>query len=414
MRLLLTYLLLALAAGCGHGVSSHPGDPPDAAPPEDATPPIDASPDAPPGPPPETRLLGLNDISIFTWVPRMFVEIPQIGKLNGVDTPSDLVPRALFTRLVTSHNDIVAEFDEFHIMAIRFDVCDRIAPGPCPVGVDGSLRLVFQPVTLAGGADVGLHAFYAIPAAKLPEVVNDLRRIARLADVPVSSPLDLRTFFPEPRAAIRALLTTYATPAALIRLHVMGQDARTTQQRTVFRGLELKDGQMVDVEVPTVGATQQEVTVTGVDPSYAATPAADSPAGFALTLSSSAFNAAAPADRRSALEALVATQNPQLYTSSTVQCIACHTSTYLGVHRGAVAGIDLRTLTSRFASTHDLRIVNGISLTSEASLHAASWLALDPTISQRVVNETAMALDEIEQRFPVPTDAHFAPVKGAE
>ncbi|HEY0990101.1 MAG TPA: hypothetical protein VGD80_23775, partial [Kofleriaceae bacterium] len=89
MRSLLTYLLLALAAGCGHGVSSHPGDPPDAAPPEDAPPPIDAPPDAPPGPPPETRPLGLNDISILTWVPRMLVEIPQIGKLNGVDTPSD-------------------------------------------------------------------------------------------------------------------------------------------------------------------------------------------------------------------------------------------------------------------------------------------------------------------------------------
>lgn len=407
MRMLRINLLFALAAGCGPGVSSHPGDPPDAAVPDDASPPVDSPPpvDGPIDSPLETRPLGLNDVSILLWVPRQIIEVPQIGKLNGVETPTDLVPRALFTRLVTSHNDIVAEFDEFHIMAIRFDVCDRIVPGPCPTGADGSLRLVFQPVSLAGGADVGLHAFYMIPAAKLPAVVNELRRIARLADIPVSSPLDLRTFFPEPRQALRALLTTYAKPSALIRFNVMGQDARTTQQRTVFRGLELKDGHMVDIEVPTVAATQQEVTLADADPSYVVTPVSDSPMSFALTLTSGQFNAAAPAGQHSALEALVATQNPQLHTSSTVQCIACHASTYLGVHRGAVADIDLTSLTNRFVSTHDLRIVNGISPTSERSLHAASWLALEPTISQRVVNETANALDEIEQRFPVPTDA---------
>jgi len=108
------------------------------------------------------------------------------------------------------------------------------------------------------------------------------------------------------------------------------------------------------------------------------------------------------AAQRDALDALVATQNPLLTTSSTAQCIACHTSTYLGVHRAQVAVIGLGTLPSRFQSTHDVRLEDGISATTPASLHAFGWLGGDIAISQRVVNETAMVLDEIQQRFPVP------------
>lgn len=132
------------------------------------------------------------------------------------------------------------------------------------------------------------------------------------------------------------------------------------------------------------------------------TPLADSPANFTLTLTSGAFNAATPAAQRDALDALVATQNPLLHTSKTAQCIACHTSTYLGVHRAQVAVVGLGTLPSQFKTTHDVELANGISATTPSSLHAFGWLGRKVTISQRVANETAMVLDEIQQRFPVP------------
>jgi hypothetical protein len=402
MKLLASYLLFVLTA-CGPGVHGNPGSPPDSAAP---------APDAPGAPgdaPLETQVLGMNDISMV--LPETFLGGGPLGNngffgdLNGIDHARDLVPRELYARLVISHHDIVNDFDDFGIFAIRFDLCDRQVPGPCPEAADGSLRLVFQPVVpLIGAADVGLHAFYTIPAAELGFVVNELRAIARLSHPQADAfgPLGgTANTFGLPR--LHALLDKYATSDRLIRLSVMGQDARSVAPRVVFRGLELHDGAMVDITVATVDATEQDAALTGAAPSYDVLPVADTPAGFALALSSASFSAAAPADQRGALDALVATQNPVLFTAATLQCSACHTSTYLAVDRALSAGVDSHGLPSFFTTTHDVRVSKGISATNEHSLHAFGWMAGQLAISQRVANETAVVLDEIERRFPVPT-----------
>ena len=392
MKLVATYPLFALMLACSPGVKSHPGSPPDSAIPPDA--PADSS--------QETQALGMNDVSIVD--PAMFV---PIGKMNGLDGARDLISRSLYARLTTAHHDLVYDFDDFFLFSIRFDLCDRAAPGPCPDGADGSLRLVFQPLLGSRGAvDVGLHAFYTIPAADLGHVVNELRAIARLRGTQseLHGPLSGRSIgFPEaslPR--IYALLDQYAVSERLIRLSAMGQDVRSTSPRVVFRGLELRNGEMVDITVATLDVSEQVAALTSPGPSYDVTPVADSPAGFALALTSDSFNAATPADQRFALDALVATQNPRLHTSSTVQCIGCHTSTYLGIHRALDAGIDISGLPSAFTTTHDVRLDETISGTNPSSLHNFGWVTFDVAISRRVINETAVVLDEIEQRFPVP------------
>src|SRR6185436_4623805 len=98
----------------------------------------------------------------------------------------------------------------------------------------------------------------------------------------------------------------------------------------------------------------------------------------------------------------VATQNPTLHTAATAQCVACHTSTHLVVKRALSAGMDVTSLPSFFATTRDTRILNGISASTPNSLHNFGWLESRIVISQRVANETAIVLDEIERRFPVP------------
>jgi hypothetical protein len=82
-------------------------------------------------------------------------------------------------------------------------------------------------------------------------------------------------------------------------------------------------------------------------------------------------------------------------------------STYVAIHRGQTAGIDVFTLPSRFTSERDLGVGHGIAESEPRSLHAFSWVPQAGTfskvsISQRVANETAMVLDEIDARFPVP------------
>jgi hypothetical protein len=119
-------------------------------------------------------------------------------------------------------------------------------------------------------------------------------------------------------------------------------------------------------------------------------------------MSSGSFNAATLDDQRRAVDALVAAENPRVHTASTVQCVACHVSTYLDGHRAAIAGIDLTGLPSRFTTARDVGVAAGISTTNEHSLHAFSWMDSNLAIARRAANETAVVLDEIELRFPVP------------
>jgi len=376
------------AAACGRGISSDPGAP---------------SPDATVG---ETGTLGMNDVTMLLGEDAE-VFSPLLAKMSGVNGSGDFVPRDIYARIATSHGDIGNGYDEYEILALRFDLCDRVAPVPCPDGADGSLRVVFQPtapVNIVTVADVGLHAFYRLPAIDLPVVVSQLRTIARISSIDARVVLGSRSFLSGPatpaRETVQALLATYAKPDRLIRLTLMGQDQRTSEPRTVFRGLELHDGQMVDLQIAGVASTEQDISVSGDGSSYQVAPLADAPVGFATTLDAAAFAAAAPGDQRGALDALAAVDNPLLNTQATVQCVSCHVSTYLGNHRASAADIELSGLPDAFHSSHNTRLLEGRATTQPRSLHALSWNDRDIEISQRAVNETANVLDEIERRFP--------------
>lgn len=349
----------------------------------------------------ETQPLGMNDVSMILPTLRAF----EFGKMSGGGAV-DRIPRALYDRLVTAHGDINANYDDFQIFAIRFDLCNRVVVGPCPDGADGSLRVVFQPMmpqAIAG--DMGLHAFYTIPAADLGFVVNELRAIARLSGTGaiLTSPLkDLHVMMFDGIPRLKALLDKYAVPDHLIQLTMMGQDSRTTNPRVIFRGLELKAGQFTDIVIAGINATEQVVELKDTDPSYTITPVADTPTGFALAMSSATFNAAAPADQRTAVDAMLAAENPLVHTANTVQCAACHVTTFLTGHRAQLAGIDVRGLPSSFSTTRDVSVTGGVATTNERSLHNFSWMTSSVAFSHRVANETAVVLDEIERRFPIP------------
>src|SRR5262245_18330660 len=101
------------------------------------------------------RPLGGNDVSILLPLPGN-VDRPVIAGLG--DRDGALVGRRWFDVLVTAHGDIGARtggaiaFEDFQVVAVRFDLCDRSAIGPCPAGTTGRLRLVLQPLYARAGA----------------------------------------------------------------------------------------------------------------------------------------------------------------------------------------------------------------------------------------------------------------------
>ena len=63
---------------------------------------------------------------------------------------------------------------------------------------------------------------------------------------------------------------------------------------------------------------------------------------------------------------------------------------------------DPPALPGRYTSQFDLSISSGQSAQTMSTLRAPGYLRTQPMISQRVVNETAQVLTEIEARYPPP------------
>jgi hypothetical protein len=59
-------------------------------------------------------------------------------------------------------------------------------------------------------------------------------------------------------------------------------------------------------------------------------------------------------------------------------------------------------LPGRYTSKFDLSVAGGMSTQTSFTIRALGYVAQKPLISQRVVNDTAQTLTEIEARFPPP------------
>jgi hypothetical protein len=313
---------------------------------------------------------------------------------------------------VTAHGDIAPRngaairFGDFQIVAVRFDLCERAAIGACPRGAPGRLRLVLQPLYLRAGAmfahDVALHAFYPIPAEELAAVVGELRRLSARRHAPPDAPLAV-----SPAAAagdavyldgLRGLVRRYARAASLVRLTVIGQAADAAAFAWIFRGVD-RDGEgFAPMVIPGIAAAQQTVQLAGGDTVYRTDRIADVPSGFALATNGPRFAAATPDERAAAVAALIERQNPTLHDTVDTQCIGCHLATYLTARRAAAARIDPASLPGWFAPR--VGAVPTIAGQDPRVVRAFGWAGNAPAISQRVVNDTAEVLAEIEARFP--------------
>lgn len=349
--------------------------------------------------------LGMNDVTWLFPLPGLVSLAPRgdapplvtRGLVAGMALRGDLAPKS----------GAAFAIDDFHVVALRFDLCERAAIRPCADGEDGRLRLVLQPVfTDAAGAlsthDIALHAFYPLPAADLAAVVAELRDLARIAATPLDAPLGVTTALAVPGYAdrLRTLVDRYARWDHLVRLTAFGQLARSAAFAWSFRGVDVAaDGALAAIAIPEIGASEQTVLVAGGDTVYQTEPLADAPAGFALALNGMQFATAAPADQRASLAALVAIENPTLHDTVNAQCASCHVATFLTARRAAVAGVDLDGLPGRFTSPYNTRIDN-LGQRDGRVLRALGYASELPVVSQRVANDTAQVLTEVDARFP--------------
>lgn len=306
--------------------------------------------------PPATRELGMNDVSIL--VPLLpALDAPTLLSMTRDATP--LVPRDRFNALVADPQDIgpklggTVRYEDFHVVAVRFDLCLHDAAGPCREGETGRVRLVLQPLYVANDKvlahDIALHAFYPIDPDELGDVVRELRSLAALQDAPLNASLTVSPALARDPTGIyptrlRALVERYAQADRLVRLTVIGQNADSAAFAWAFRGIALGDAGWAEIRIPEIRAFTQKVLFAGGDAIYSVFPGADSPPGIAFALNGALFDSASADAQRYALEALATVQNPNLRGPGTTQCIACHVSTFLTRRRATTSGIDPATL----------------------------------------------------------------------
>ena len=353
----------------------------------------------------------MNDVSMLAPLPAALAA-PVVATIEGDGMP--LVSRGLFAGLVLVDGDIAPKdgrpfaYEDMHVVALRFDLCDRSTVGTCPEA-DGRLRLVLQPVYQVGGEtlahDIAVHAFYPIPQAELGAVISELRVLAGLGEVPLDARLGVSPALArgdvEYRDRLRALVMRYARWDRIVRFTVLGQDARSAAFAWILRGADITASATTAIAIPDLEtATEQHVLVAGGDTIYDVTPVADEPRGFATAINGALFAAATPAEKLVALEAMSELQNPTRHDAIDTQCIGCHVSTFLMARRAAAVGIDPAALEGHYGSRYDTS-VDGISIDDARVLRGFGWASRFPAISQRVANDTAQVLVEIEQRFPL-------------
>lgn len=348
--------------------------------------------------PTQTHALGLNDV---TWL--LPLESPDAG--SPFPPAAALLPFDTFTRLTTAEPRVLVDLPKLRVLAVRFDECDRPDGQPCPTGADGVIRLVLQPVYAPPPIvlDITLHAFYPVPNADLPELVDTLRGLAAMQNLPRGSALQVSTAFTTDetlRAKLGALVSRYANAARLTRLTLFGQETDKAALQWVFRGEELQNGTLQPIVIPGVDAGLQEVLLFGGD-SYIVSPVADAPLGFQPSLIDSQFRALTPEQQLVAVRGMLAVDNPLLNTSGTVQCVSCHVTTSVLPPRAADAGLDVTTLSERYAPTgFDLTPLGSPS--RNRTLRALGYFGSAPLVSQRVVNESAHVVEALEAHFPPP------------
>ena len=361
----------------------------------------------PPGPddagprfvPTHTRLLGINDV---TWL----LPLESLDAGSPFPSPIELIPFSTFERLTSAPPAVRTDLGRLRVVGVRFDLCDRATVSPCAEGAAGSVRLVLQPLfgTPQQVEDVALHAFYAVPPTDLPEVVDELRALAEVQDVPRGAALQVNTTFTssaEYRARLGALISRYAKGTRLDRLTLFGQETEHAALIWIFRGEERTGNALLPIDIADVHATSQEVTLFGAD-SYLVTPLADAPAGFKTAMMETSFRAASGPQQQEAVQSLLAVDNPLLHSAQTAQCVSCHVSTTLLPPRTQDGGIEASALPEQFRSSTFSQDTVGAPEVRARTLRALGYHGTSPLAAQRVVNESINVLGELEARFPPP------------
>jgi hypothetical protein len=375
----------------------------------------DAMTTPPPNPAPGD--IQMNDLSVLLPLPRTAAEQAAMLAPSADARGGELVPESTY--------DSAAQFLDYEAMraiAFRVDPCfGQLGPVTDPTQCHAQLRIVFQPIFGDGSAtadDAGLHAFYALTDDELLAIVAELVD-ARASD---AGSADLGPLAPHPTLvsegldgplahAFDAILVKYAGLDNLIRMteftgdHVgIGSSGapQTNEDFWDFVSFDVANGSATPRDVPTLPAAMANSGMSiqaSTDPLVSSgSPATVSADSIAVLEDTNAAGSATMPQLQAVFDAALRIQNPSFHSPDTIDCASCH---LVGPAIDLVAGPlglsavgDVNAFSASGIPAADLARttpLNG-SGTEVLNIHAFSYMAAEPMINQRVINETAANL----------------------
>ncbi|MBX3022227.1 MAG: hypothetical protein KF799_11185 [Bdellovibrionales bacterium] len=345
----------------------------------------------------------LNDVSILLPLPSTSEEAKE---LIGA---SELLPLEVYQalpRLIMGANPDLIYNQQLKVVAIRIDPCFRETGGPTQCR--RQIRMVWQPV-LHGGygvltADAAMHTFFDLSETEWSSLLHDL--------TPLTGSEENESLGVHPRILseglkgahwrnLKRILLKYASKHSLTRATAM--NVHPLGSAWTFTGVDIKNGVMTRSMIPRAHHTVQGVVVDVGNLNELRIGFRPMPDGAAwetlLTDSVTAESRMGREGIREALEQALRIENPRLEDTGTMDCASCHVAQTVrlwGVRR--VPEWNWRSSEWLYAEPKgllaDLRN-NSVNPGFVNRLRAFGYFFGDPTISQRVVNESAEVLHAI-------------------
>jgi hypothetical protein len=284
------------------------------------------------------------------------------------------------------------------LVGVRFDPCS--AHGGCAPEV----RAIFQPLTVGASLsvdDAAVHVFYAVPAAELVAMLEQLLALKAAYGAGIAYPSALG---PQPILAATGLDGAFAAGLRALWLAHLGE-LRATRVTTMvhenldgdfwsFSRFDRAGGALVATSVVGTESSTQRVggssaltdAIGGIDPSSTVTMPALGP------IVSSGRPLAADGSISAGFAAAIDAAHPLRHDSENTDCVSCHVAE--GAHR---VGREVYGLDDADAFTSERSLAYRRDARAMTNFHAFGYLGTSVSVMQRTANESAVVADAMER-----------------
>ncbi|MFO0665430.1 MAG: hypothetical protein U0174_15855 [Polyangiaceae bacterium] len=347
--------------------------------------------------------VGVNDVSILFPLPKRGATNRLLGA-SAEGRGGELLPQSVFAKippLVFGQSP----YERLYVTSVRIDPCFAALTDQ-GAACKNQIRMVLQPIadgdaTSAPRAeDAALHVFYSITRDDLAAFTKRYLSLKKAAGSFVSAPLGVHPLLKkDPNSAfaqgLKKLLLEFAGRGNLSRVTFLTREPPREGTWTMG-GFDIRNGDMTRMKVATLGQVETQTLRNSGFASFgfdiAPPPVATD--DIKLLLNSVAAVQAPRATAQKAQLAALRIENPLRHTPDTIDCASCH----LTHGRQAVEAKFGFSPVAPDAFSQTRLSLKGANNTSGDNLHAFSYLDITPTVSQRVVNESASVADYINNK----------------